>query len=53
LVHREIEKPEVAEAMIEYDAAETVEAIEREDSKAVMEKVSDALIEFAKSTNES
>ena len=51
LVHREIDKPEVAEAMIEYDAAETVEAIEREDSKAVMEKVSDALIEFAKSTN--
>ena len=53
LIHREIDKPEVAEAMIEYDAAETVEAIEREDSKAVMEKVSDALIEFAKSTNES
>jgi hypothetical protein len=53
MVHQEISKPEAAEAMIEYDAsespAETAGAIASEDSRSVMQKVSDALAEFAKS----
>jgi hypothetical protein len=57
MVHQEISKPEVAEAMIEYDASEspgeTAGAVASEDSRSVMEKVSDALAEFAKSTGES
>jgi hypothetical protein len=53
MVHQEIDQPEAAEAMIEYDGSETPEAIAGEDSKSVMDKVSDALVEFAKSTKES
>jgi hypothetical protein len=53
MVHKEIDKPEAAEAMIEYDASESAEAIAGEDSRSVMDKVSDALVEFAKSTKES
>jgi hypothetical protein len=53
MVHQEIDQPEAAEAMIEYDASETAEAIAREDSRSVMQEVSDALVEFAKSTEES
>ena len=53
MVHKEIDKPEAAEAMIEYEASETAEAIAGEDSRSVIDKVSDALVEFAKSTKES
>ena len=52
-VRQEIDKPEATEALIEYDASETAEAIASEDSKSVMDKVSDALVEFANSTRES
>ena len=53
MVHQEIDKPEATEALIEYDASETAEAIASEDSKSVMDKVSEALVEFADSTTES
>ena len=53
MVHQEISKPEAAEALVEYDASEppdeTAEAVASEDSMSVMQKVSDALAEFAKS----
>jgi hypothetical protein len=54
VTHKEISEPEVEEAMIEYDAsappAETAEEVADEDSRSVMQKVRDALAEFAKSS---
>jgi hypothetical protein len=55
MVHQEISKPEVAEALVEYDAsqppAEIAEEVASEDSMSVMQKVTDALAEFAKSVS--
>jgi hypothetical protein len=50
VVHKEVSKPEVVEAMIEYDTsaqpAETAEAIADEDSRSIMQKVEEALSQF-------
>jgi hypothetical protein len=53
VVHKEVSEPQVVETLVEHDAsappAETAEAIASEDSRSVMQKVADALLEFSKS----
>jgi hypothetical protein len=52
VVHEEVNTPQVSETLVEHDAsappAETAEEIAVQDSRSVMQKVTDALSEFTR-----
>jgi hypothetical protein len=53
VVHKEVNEPQVIETLVEHDPsappAVVADAVAAEDSRSVMQKVADTLVEFTKS----